>query len=285
MLKTYYSLLKPGIIYGNLITVAAGYVLGAKGLVDFNLVLTLLGISLIIGCGCVLNNIIDRDIDGLMERTAKRALVRGVIPLTHAYILASLLGIFGSLVLGYFTNITTLIIALVGLFAYVVIYTLWSKRTTVYGTLLGSISGAIPPVVGYVSASNSLDIGALLLFLMLTFWQMPHSYAIGIYRIKDYENANIPLLPTKVGIRATKFHMMFWVLLFCITSLLLFYYSYTGKIYFYSMSGLCFAWMGLALSGFYSQDDNQWARRIFAFSLIIIVSFSLLIFFDTSTVR
>lgn len=281
MLHTYYSLLKPGIIYGNLITVAAGFFLGAKGEVHLPLLLfTLFGISLIIGSGCVLNNIIDRDIDGLMERTRKRALVNKLIPISHAYVYASLLGLLGTTTLGYFTNITTLLVALFGLFAYIVIYTLWAKRTTVYGTLLGSISGAIPPVVGYVAASNTLDTGAVLLFLLLTFWQMPHSYAIGIYRREDYVNANIPVLPTKIGIRATKFHMLFWVLMFSVPALLIHYYTYAGKIYFSAMLGLCTLWTVLACHGFFVQDDRRWAKQMFAFSLIVIVGFSMLIFFD-----
>lgn len=281
MLKIYYSLTKPGIIYGNLITVAAGFILGTTGPFHDALFLeTLAGISLIIASGCVLNNIIDRDIDGLMERTKGRALVKGLVPLTHAYTLAAGLGSFGAYLLGYFTNIVTLLTGLAGLFAYVFIYSLWSKRTSVYGTLLGSISGAVPPVVGYTAATGHIDLGAIILFIILVMWQMPHSYAIAIYRLSDYQHAHIPVLPLARGMRTTKIHMFEYIIGFTAFVLALYFFGYAGKLYLFTMLPLGLLWTTLSFSGFTSTDDARFGKMMFISSIIVITLFSLVLSLD-----
>ena len=194
-LKDYYYLIKPGIIYGNAINTAAGFFLAAKGNIDFLLLLkTLGGSSLIIASACVFNNYIDRDIDSKMTRTKNRTLVRGAVPDPIALLYGSLLGVIGFGVLIIYTNVLTVLVGATGMFFYVVMYSIWKRRSP-YGTLVGSISGAVPPVAGYSAVTNSLDVGALILFLVLVFWQMPHFYAIAIRRREEYKEAGIPVLP------------------------------------------------------------------------------------------
>ncbi len=284
MFKIYYSITKPGIIYGNLITVAAGFVLGTSASLDILLLLkTLIGISLIIASGCVLNNIIDTDIDALMERTRSRALVKGLVSVRHAYIFALFLGSLGAWFLGYFTNGTTLLTALFGLFAYVFIYSLWSKRTSVHGTLLGSISGAIPPVVGYTAAMGQIDAGAVILFLILTFWQMPHSYGVAMYRERDYANARIPVLPVTKGANTTKVHMVAYILLFIASLAALYFYDYAGKVYLFTMIPASIMWLILSISGFSTRDDKLFGKKMFLASIMIITLFALIVFADHFT--
>ena len=281
MFKIYYSLTKPGIIYGNLITVAAGFILGTKSHLDIPLLAeTLIGISLVIASGCVLNNIIDRDIDALMERTRGRALVKGLVPVVHAYVFALVLGSLGSWTLGYFTNALALSTALFGLFAYVFIYSLWSKRNSVHGTLLGSISGAIPPVVGYVAVTGNFDLGAAILFLILTLWQMPHSYGVAMYRLLDYANAHIPVLPVKKGSQATKRHILVYVVLFTLSLFSLYFFNYAGRVFLSIMMPLALWWLILALRSFSLKDDKRFGRIIFLHSIIIIVFFAVALVLD-----
>jgi len=159
-LKTYYYLTKPGIIRGNAVTAAAGFLLAAGLHPDLGLFLaTLVGLSLIVASACVLNNCLDRRIDAAMARTQRRALVRGLVSTRAAIIYATILGLTGAALLAAFTNLLTLGLALFGLFAYVVLYGI-AKRRTVHGTVVGSISGAVPPVVGYTAVTGSLDHGA-----------------------------------------------------------------------------------------------------------------------------
>ena len=218
MLKAYYQLTKPGIIYGNLITAAAGFFLASAGRINlWLLILTLLGTSLVIASACVFNNYFDREIDAQMSRTKNRGLVKGTISTQNALMFATALGIIGFGVLIVYVNLTTVIVGLIGFFDYVIFYT-FSKKLTVWATLIGSVAGATPIVAGYTAVTNRFDLSALILFLILTAWQMPHFYAIATYRMDDYANAKIPVLPVKAGILATKIQILLFIVGFVIAS-------------------------------------------------------------------
>lgn len=276
----YFLLTKPGIIFGNLVTTIGGFYLVKPHASFFLLLETLLGMALVIACGCVINNYYDRDIDQLMERTKNRPSAQGLIPLRSLLLFASGLGIFGFCVLGFFTNALTTSIAALGLFFYVICYTFYFKRHSVYGTVIGSISGAIPPVVGYCAASGRFDTGAIIIFLMLVIWQMPHSYAIAIYRLKDYLAAAIPVLPTKKNMRYTKISMLIYIIIFFVLSMLPTFFSYTGGYYLGVAVLLNAYWIYLTAKGLKSLDDTLWAKRNFLFSIIVVTLLSLMMVFD-----
>lgn len=284
MFKNYFSLTKPGIIFGNAITVIGGFCLASHGHPNpWLLGIVLLGISLIIASGCVFNNYIDRDIDKIMERTRNRVLVQGAISSRHALIYATTLGIIGILILLVMTNLLTVMIALLGFFVYVVVYSLWLKRSSVFGTFIGSISGAVPPVVGYCAVSYHFDLGALLLFLILSVWQLPHSFAIGIYRYNDYKAAGIPLLPIKKGFQFTKMAMMVCVALYISLALMLTIFGYTGTWYLLITGLIGILWFILCVSGLNTANDKLWARRMFLFSIVNIMVISLMMSIDVVT--
>ncbi len=279
-LKNFISITKPGIIFGNLITVAAGFFLASKGILNYQLLLTvLLGVSLIIASGCVFNNYIDRDIDKIMERTKNRVLVKKLIPDKIAFAYAIILAILGTIVL-YRINLLIVLVALIGLFVYVVIYSLWLKRRSIYSTIVGSISGAIPPVIGYCAISNRLDLGAVILFFILSLWQIPHSYAIAIYRLNDYLKASIPVLPIKTSIYFTKINMLIYIIAFFIATSMLALFAYTGYIYFAVMTFLNIFWLKTAILGFKTKNDSFWARKMFIYSIVIIVAWTIMIVID-----
>lgn len=268
--KDYYQLIKPGIIRGNAITATAGFLLAARGNVDIGLFWAMLGgLSFIIASACVFNNYIDRGIDKKMQRTKKRALAQGNISVISALVYGTVLGIAGVVLLTKYTNPLTLWLALFGFFAYVVLYGL-AKRHTVHGTVVGSISGAIPPVVGYAAVSGSVDTASFILFLILIFWQMPHFYAIAIYRQKDYESAKIPVLPIIDGHQATKIQMLLYIAAFTLTASLLTLLGYASYIFLVVVLALGARWFWLGLGGFKVTDDDKWARKMFGFSLIVI---------------
>lgn len=280
ILNRYYLLTKPGIIYGNSLSVIAGFFLASRG--SFNLLLflaTLIGLGLVMASGCVFNNYIDRDIDEKMERTKKRALVTKKVSVKNALIFGAILGLLGFGLLYFLTNVLTSFIAFLGFFFYVIVYT-FSKRKTVYSTLLGSISGAVPPVVGYTAVTNHFDFAALLLFMILVIWQMPHFYAIAIFRMKEYAAAGIPVLPIEKGIPMTKVHMLVYIFAFVVVTALFSFYGYTGTIFLICMTILGFIWLGLAIRGFTTANTIQWARQLFFFSLIILLAVSLLLSID-----
>jgi protoheme IX farnesyltransferase len=280
MIKTYYLLTKPGIILGNLITTATGFLLASQGKFDGWLFLvTLAGLPSVIGSACVFNNYIDRHADKKMARTKNRALAAGLIGEGSALLFASLLGIFGFTMLFLFTNLLAALIAAVGFFVYVVVYSLL-KYHTVYGTLIGSISGATPPVVGYCAVSNRLDLGALLLFLILVLWQMPHFYSIAMYRFTDYTAAEIPVLPVKRGAYITKVHMMAYIVVFVVAALMLTIAGYTGYAYLATAGFFGLTWFYLSIQGFTTVNDRVWGRKMFLFSLATINAICFMIVYD-----
>jgi protoheme IX farnesyltransferase len=182
--------------------------------------LTLIGLSFVIASSCVFNNYIDRHVDAKMARTKKRALATGEISIKNALIFGILLGLIGGSLLLIYTNLLTFFIAFAGFLIYVFPYSFGKYRTS-YGTLIGSIAGAAPPLVGYCAVSNHFDLGALILFLIVVFWQMPHFYAIALYRFNDYSRAGIPVLPVKKGAYVTKMHMVLYTVAFIIAAVML----------------------------------------------------------------
>lgn len=277
----YTLITKPGIIMGNLITMAAGFLLASHGKFYPQLFFaTLLGLGFIIASACVFNNYIDRHIDKQMERTKQRALAAGLISEHNAIYFALILLFIGSLLLITQTNWLTFELSIAGFAIYVFCYSLW-KPHTLYATAIGSIAGAIPPVVGYVAVSNRLDIGALLLFLILVFWQMAHFHAIAIYRMQDYNNAHIPTLPQVKGLFRTKLHILVYILLFIPVSLLLTYFGYTGKIYFAITATIGLAWLWLSFKGFNTEKNVIWGKRMFYVSLVMINVLSIGIAIDS----
>lgn len=280
LIKAYFSLTKPGIIFGNLISAVAGFFLATRGRFSVTLfIATVCGLSFVIASACVFNNIKDRDIDAHMARTKKRMLLWKRIPVRNAVFLASCLVITGLYVLALFANMLTAVIAFVGFIFYVFVYT-YGKRVTEYGTVLGSIAGAVPPVVGYCAVANRIDTAAILLFFILVFWQMPHFYAIALYRLTDYMHAKIPVLPVRRGIATTKIHILFYIVAFMLVTVMLSVLRYTGFIFFLAVCLLGVGWLTLSIRGFWVRDNRQWGRRMFIYSLIILLSVCLLITLD-----
>ena len=272
MIKDYYTLSKPGIIYGNALTVIAGFLLASRGGIDFGLLcITLVGLSCVVASGCVFNNVIDRDIDAVMERTKKRPLVRGVITIEYALLYGVIVGVFGFSILIYGTNIFAVGASLIGFLVYVFGYSLWLKRTSTHGTIIGSISGAMPILVGYVTVRGEVDVVAVILFFILALWQMTHSFAIALYRLDDYKRAHIDVLPVKKGVHRTKIQMLIYTGLFGIATLLLFVTGETGWIYFFVMGLVSFSWILYSIKGFYIpiSEDKQWSKTMFLFSIEI----------------
>ncbi|MDR2540174.1 MAG: heme o synthase [Chlamydiales bacterium] len=280
MIKTYFTLTKPGIILGNAITATGGFMLASKAQVypfdDCLFLVTLMGLSLLIASACVFNNYLDRNIDKMMIRTKNRALARGVISAQKAITFAVFLGLFGVLLLLLCTHLLTTIIALTGFFIYVILYSL-SKHRSSYATVIGSVSGGIPPVVGYCAVVNRFDMGAFLLFMIVALWQMPHFFAIAMYRFDDYVAASIPVLPVKRGVYVTKVHMLLYIIAFLIPVCMLTIWGYTGYVYLIVVGLLGLSWLLLCIKGFKNTNDRLFGRQMFHFSLLVIMVLCIMI--------
>lgn len=280
MFKAYYRLTKPGIIYGNLLTAAGGFLLASKRDIDPLLMLALLaGTAFVIGSACVINNYIDRGIDKKMARTKLRPLISGQIKGSHALIYGTVLGVAGFGILALWTNSLTVLVGAIGFIDYLVLYSIWKRRSTL-GTIVGSISGATPITAGYTAVTGEFDAAALLLFLILVFWQMPHFYSIAIRRRQDYTAAGLPVLPVAKNILIAKQHIVFYIASFIVATTLLAVMGYTGIVYLGIMLFFGLRWIVLAFQGFGVKDNEHWALRMFMLSLGVILAFSLSISLD-----
>lgn len=267
--KEYVAISKTGIVTSNLMTVFAGlflaaYYNGVSLTADpLTAVLTLLGAAMVIAGGCALNNYIDRDIDHIMERTKDRPSVTGVLSgrqtLTYGLVMA-----FGGVTLLAMTTITSAFIGLVGLFIYVVLYSMWTKRTTSFNTIVGSFSGAVPPLIGWAAIDPGLHPVAWTLFLIMFLWQPPHFLALAMRRRDEYAAAGIPMLPVVAGFAMTKRQIVWYIAALLPVSLIVVNF---GAIYTVTAGILGAGWLILGITGFKTQNDVQWATKMFIYSL------------------
>lgn len=277
-IREYYKLTKPGVLFANALSSSAGFLFASRGDIDWLLFLWLtIGMTLVIASACVLNNYLDQDIDRLMARTKKRPLIQGKVSGKGAVIFSIILGLLGVGLLYVTTSLLVTVISTVGFVTYVVLYGMWSKRQSVHGTLVGSVSGAIPILAGYVAAAGVIDAGAILVFLVLFFWQMPEFYSIAIYRREEYKKAGVPVISVSRGVARTKKEICIYTVLFVLTTLLIPAFGYAGFVYMVVMALLGARWIALGAGAFKAGDSDAWARKMFKFSLVILLAFCFLI--------
>ncbi|MBG9587077.1 heme o synthase [Cytobacillus firmus] len=275
---------KTGIIKSNLIPMFAGLTL-ALYTYDFGLLeklpeilLAFIGSSLVMGAAGAFNNLYDRDIDSIMKRTQSRPTVTGEIKPKQVLWLASLMSVFGILALAFTTPLAGLL-GFLGLFFYVVPYTMWSKRRTIYNTEVGSISGAMPPLIGWAAIHPDITHPAILgLFIITIIWQMPHFYAIAIRKHDEYKAANVPMLPVVKGVRRTYIQTNVYLVILIGISFLLGSLS-IGLMLVALLLGI--AWLVLSIYGYKRMDPEKWAKSLFIFSLVhMTVLFSTVIIYS-----
>lgn len=268
---------KPGIIYGNALTLIGGFLLAAKWHIDWVLfAATVVGTCLIMASACVFNNYIDRGIDRKMARTKKRALATGKISTRAAMLYACLLAIAGFRLLLVYVNDLVALIGLIAFIDYIILYG-YAKRHSPHGTLVGTIAGAAPPVAGYCAVTGRFDLGAFIIFMIMVFWQMVHFYAIAIRRAKDYKAAGIPVWPVARSVRETKIQMILYTVAFIFAVIDLSLRGYTGWIFAAVMGVLGLNWLYRGLKSFNIKDNVAWAKGMFLYSLIVLLSFSVML--------
>lgn len=281
MIRAYYKLTKPGIVFGNAITGAAGFFLASKNGFNGALFLaTLIGLSLIVASGCVFNNYFDRLSDQKMHRTRSRPLARNAIALKNAILFGIFLFLSGIFVLALFTSYLALSTAILGFVIYVFFYTVWKYRT-VFATELGSIAGATPPVIGYTAVTGQFDWSSAILFLIVALWQMPHFFAIAIYRKEEYASASIPVSSIERGTDRTKLWMMGYLAAFVIAMLSLMLFNPVGPCYLASALLLSSYWLWNCFKGIRSENEKRWARKVFLSSLVVILGLCATIVLDS----
>lgn len=281
-IKDFLALIKIGIVNSNVITAFTGFFLaiqfaGRHFLDELDLLFyVVIGSALIVAGAAAMNNLIDRDIDPVMSRTKSRPTVTGRFPAPAVFAMSVTFMLIGEILL-FSASTTAGLWGIAGVFSYVVLYSMWSKRKHVSNTIVGSISGAIPPLIGWAAVEPSLGPGAWALFLIMFAWQPPHFYAIAMRRTEEYRAAGIPMLPVVKGFARTKKSMLAWVLVLFPLPFLL---PQLGWPFIVLATALNAGWLFIALKGFRAEDDFKWATRMFVYSLnyMTILFVSMIIF-------
>lgn len=263
-LRTYYALVKPGVMYGNVLTGVAGYLFAAGHFGHFDwieFIATIIGMTGVVSAACVLNNYLDQDIDQIMQRTKKRPSVTGEVNGRAMVIYSISLLTLGTAILAAWTNWLVVALGLIGFVTYVWLYGAWSKRLSLHGTTTGSISGAFPIAGGYAAVSGHIDIGLIMLFLILFFWQFPEFYSISIYRRKEYKAAGIPVISVVRGIPTTIRWILANTVAYVACTLALTPLGLTGWSYFLIMLYAGFIWIRTGIAGLSAKNPEEWARK------------------------
>lgn len=225
--------------------------------------LTMIGSTLVMAGALVLNNWYDVDIDTIMDRTKNRPTVTGNFSLKAVLMLGIVLSILGFILL-LFTTIEATIYAFIGWFTYVVLYTMWSKRRYAFNTIIGSISGAVTPLIGWAVLEPATHVVPIVMFLILFIFQMPHTFAIAIRKYEEYKSAEVAMLPVVRGIKVTKLQMVLYIA--CLLPFPFFLTS-LGTVFIVLATLLNIGWLAVSISGFYIKDDNKWAYVNFLYSV------------------
>ena len=228
LFRAYVALTKPRIIVLLLFTALGGMFLAAQGAPDLMVMLVVLTAGALASAGAnALNQWFDRDIDEAMSRTRKRPVVVGTIPNSHAIAFGICTNVIAFAMLTSMVNLLSAVLTLSATLFYVLVYTMALKRTSTQNIVIGGAAGAIPPAVGWVAVTGSLDLPAIYLFAIVFFWTPPHFWALSLLLKDDYASANVPMLPVVAGIDVTKKSILLYtVLMLALTTM----FALTGAV-------------------------------------------------------
>ena len=278
--RCFLELCKPRVVSLILLTVIVGMQLATKGLVSWRILLFgNLGIGLVASSAAAINHLVDQRFDTLMRRTQNRPLPMQRLNTLQASIFAFLLGCIGMLLLITQVNALTAWLTLATFIGYALIYTIYLKHATPQNIVIGGLSGALPPLLGWVAVTGQLDPQPWLLVLMIFLWTPPHFWALAIHRREDYAKADIPMLPNTHGVHYTKLQILLYTFLLFASSMLPFAVGMSGWIYLSCavlLGGRFFCW-ALRL---YRTDDAVIALKTFRFSIVYLMGIFLALLID-----
>jgi len=225
--------------------------------------LSIIGSTLVMAGALVINNWYDVDIDTVMDRTKNRPTVTGHFSLKMVLTLGISLSIIGFILL-LFTTIEAAVYGFVGWFTYVILYTMWSKRKYTLNTVIGGVSGAVTPLIGWTAIESGFHIIPIMLALILFIFQMPHTFAIAIKKYDEYKAAGVAILPVVYGLEMTKRQMVVYVA--CLLPLPL-YLASLGATFVVLATLMNLGWLAVSVYGFFTKDDHKWAHVMFLYSV------------------
>ena len=282
-LSSYINLCKPKIVALLTVTALIGMLLSVNFYTNLtnviNGLVSLVGFALLAAASAALNQIFDRETDKNMSRTKSRPLAAGNISLTEALTFTAILLFVGSSLMLYFSNLLTLMITTFGFIFYSLIYTIYLKWATPQNIVIGGLSGALPPLIGWTAVSNEISLMPLILVLIIFLWTPPHFWPLAIDRMEEYKKEGVPMMPIAKGVTRTKKEMIVYAVLLLAASLAPYFYGLAGIFYLATTTALNLYFIYLCLI-YLNDKDNQLSMKIFNFSVKYMLLFFLATYID-----
>lgn len=266
--QQYWALTKPRVTQLAVFCAIIGMFLATPGMVPWSVLIGgSIGIWLLAGAAFAVNCLVEQKLDAKMRRTAWRPSATGELGQKQIIVFALLMGFAGMVLLWNFANPLTMWATLITFVGYAIIYTLLLKPATPQNIVIGGLSGAMPPALGWAAVANDLPAEAWLLVLIIFTWTPPHFWALALYRREDYKQSGLPMLPVTHGERFTLLHILLYTLVLIAATILPFIYKMSG--YFYLASALILGGMFLAYAiALFRNYSDDLAKRTFRFSII-----------------
>jgi len=281
--KAFFNLMKPRVMSLVLFTCAVGYLIAPTKINFSDAIFSLLAVALGSGAAGALNMWYESDLDSLMTRTCLRPIPTGKLTKNQALSF----GIFSSFVsvamLYIFSNLIAATLLATTILFYVFIYTIWLKRKTPQNIVIGGASGALPPVIGWSIATNTISIEPIILFLIIFVWTPSHFWALSLYKTEDYKKAKIPMLPITSGVKATKLNIFVYALILFPTVLLPYFFNFSGTIYLIFSTLMSLYYVALSyrlLKEKNSSAEKKLATKLFAYSIFYLFMIFVFVLID-----
>lgn len=269
--RQYYALTKPRVVQLIVFCALIGMVLAVPGLPDGRqLQLGLwgcLGIWLVAGAAAAFNCLVEKSIDAKMKRTAWRPTAKGELSDRQALVFSAVLCAIGSAILYVLVNPLTMWLTFATFVGYAIIYTVILKPLTPQNIVIGGASGAMPPVLGWAALTGEVGPEALILFLIIFLWTPPHFWALALYRVEDYRQSGLPMLPVTHGNAFTRLQILLYTVVLLAACLMPFAYGMSGWLYLFFALVLNLGFIAYAIALWRNYSDAL-ARKTFRFSLI-----------------
>lgn len=268
--KDYFDLLKPRVMRLVVFTALAGMLAAPGALNPFTAFIAILSIAVGAGASGALNMWYDADIDSVMSRTVGRPIPSGRVTANEALTFGLILSILSVMTLGLLVNWTAGALLAFTIFFYAVIYTMWLKRSTPQNIVIGGAAGAFPPMLGWACTTGTLSLEGLVLFAIIFIWTPPHFWALALWKMRDYDDAHVPMMPNAAGEASTRRQMLAYAVLLAPVGVLPALMGFAGLVYLVTSAalGVVFLWLTWKVFANAGRDEKLRAeKRLFAFSI------------------
>ncbi len=285
-IKALFQLMKPRVMSLVIFTCVVGLLIAPIEIKFFNAVISLIAVALGAGAAGTLNMWYEADLDSLMTRTCLRPIPTGKINKDHALIFGIILSIVSIIGLYYFSNFLSAVLLFITIAFYVFVYTIWLKRKTPQNIVIGGASGALPPVIGWTIATNSLSLEPITFFLIIFYWTPSHFWALSLYTAKDYKKAKIPMLPITNGVEETKKKIFVYSLFMLPVIIIPYAIGFSGTLYLFISLSLTLYYNYICYD-LYKFKKNKFelkkAKKVFSYSIFYLFLLFVLFLVDQIT--